>query len=63
MSTHCFLLPDVNILWKSGAMTGARISSERSATGLLRQLQYNPVLSYLHKNSHLLITFAEDVTV
>ena len=58
-----FLLLDVDVLRNSGAMISSKISWERSATELIWQLENNPVLSYLRKAPHLLITFAEDGAV
>jgi hypothetical protein len=60
---HCFLMLDADVLRNGGAMISSRISWERSATELVWQLQNNPVLSYLLKTPHLLITFAEDGAV
>ena len=63
IASRCFLLLDVDVLRNSGAMISSKISWERSATELVWQLQNNPVLSYLHKVPHLLVTFAEDGAV
>lgn len=60
---RCFLLLDADVLRNSGAMISRKVSWERSATELIWQLQNNPVLSYLGKTPHILITFAEDGAV
>lgn len=63
IAQRCFLLLDANVLRSSGAMISAKVSWERTATELIRQLKHNPALSYLCRAPHILITFAEDGAV
>ncbi|MDR3305617.1 MAG: AAA family ATPase [Clostridiales Family XIII bacterium] len=60
---RCFLMLDVDVLRKNGAMISRQVSWEHSATDLVWQLANNPAINYLNKIDHILITFAEDGAV
>ena len=55
-----FLMLDVDVLRKAGAMISRQVSWENSATDLVWQIANNVEINYLCKVNHILITFAED---